>query len=85
MSWFQLDPDSVIARVQASGQTLKELILFGTTVPKKSQMRIAMLLWGVFYGIGFGARLGWAFHVCQRRTRGALESITPKPEVLITK
>lgn len=32
----------------------------------------AMLLWGVCYGIGFGAGLGVAFHLCQARTRAAL-------------
>ncbi len=31
-----------------------------------------MLLWGVCYGIGFGAGLGVAFHLCQERARAAL-------------
>ena len=33
---------------------------------------VAMLLWGVCYGIGFGAGLGLAFHLCQARARAAL-------------
>ena len=33
---------------------------------------VAMMLWGVCYGIGFGAGLGLAFHICQTRTRAAL-------------
>ena len=32
----------------------------------------AMMLWGVCYGIGFGAGLGVAFHICQARARAAL-------------
>jgi hypothetical protein len=32
----------------------------------------AMLLWGVCYGMGFGAGLGVAFHVCQNEARVAL-------------
>ena len=32
----------------------------------------AMLLWGACYGIGFGAGLGLAFHLCQARARAAL-------------
>ena len=32
----------------------------------------AMMLWGVCYGIGFGAGLGLAFHICQARARAAL-------------
>jgi len=61
---------------------IKELMLFGTPVPKITHMRMAKLLWGVCYGIGFGAGLGWAFHLCQSRTRAALESnarVAPQP------
>ena len=32
----------------------------------------AMMLWGVCYGIGFGAGLGVAFRICQARARAAL-------------
>lgn len=33
-----------------------------------------MLLWGVCYGIGLGAGLGVAFHLCQERARTTLRS-----------
>ncbi|WP_395750371.1 hypothetical protein [Prosthecobacter sp.] len=33
----------------------------------------AMLSWGVFYGIGLGAGLGIAFHLCQERARRLLK------------
>lgn len=32
----------------------------------------AMLLWGVFYGLGFGAGLGMAFYFCQAQARALL-------------
>jgi hypothetical protein len=33
----------------------------------------AMLLWGVCYGMGFGAGLGVAFHLCQSQARAILQ------------
>src|SRR6185503_6156663 len=35
------------------------------TVAKLAPIKIAMLLWGVCYGIGLGAGLALAFHSCQ--------------------
>jgi hypothetical protein len=35
---------------------------------------VAILLWGACYGIGFGAGLGIAFHLCQARARELLQS-----------
>ena len=67
--------------VEGGVMGMKELTLFGTTVAKNTHMRTAKLLWGVCYGFGFGAGLGWAFHLCQTRTRAALESIAPKPDL----
>lgn len=34
----------------------------------------AMLLWGVFYGLGLGAGLGLAFYFCQERARLLLQA-----------
>ncbi len=51
---------------------MKEMQLMGTPVPRRTQMRIAMLSWGVFYGLGLGAGLGYAFHRCQRAARKLL-------------
>jgi hypothetical protein len=34
----------------------------------------AMLLWGLCYGIGFGAGLGIAFHLCQEQVRALLRA-----------
>jgi len=33
-----------------------------------------MLLWGVCYGLGFGAGLGVSFHLCQARARAAMQA-----------
>ncbi len=48
---------------------MRQLSLFGTAVAKPAQATLAKLLWGVCYGIGFGAGLGLAFQWCQERTR----------------
>lgn len=38
----------------------------------KQHALTAKLLWGVFYGLGFGAGLGLAFYFCQERARALL-------------
>lgn len=35
---------------------------------------VAMMSWGLFDGLGFGAGLGLAFHLCQSRA-GAAETV----------
>jgi hypothetical protein len=42
------------------------------SVSRAAQAMIAKSLWGVFYGLGFGAGLGLAFHFCQTRARALL-------------
>ena len=63
--------------VEGGVMELKEMSLFGNAVAKRTQARTAMLLWGVFYGIGFGAGLGWAFYRCQAAARALLLSNRP--------
>jgi hypothetical protein len=42
----------------------------------------AILLWGICYGIGFGAGLGMAFHFCQARARAVIgDGSTPRAGV----
>ena len=48
--------------------------LFG--MPRRSRIMLAKLLWGVFYGIGFGAGLGLAFYFCQTTARNFLRERT---------
>lgn len=66
--------------VEGGVMGLKDPMPFGVAVSRKVQMRTAMLLWGVCYGIGFGAGLGLAFHLCQTRTRAVLQSIAAEPK-----
>jgi hypothetical protein len=34
---------------------------------------LGMLLWGVSYGLGFGAGIGYTLYICQYKTRGRLQ------------
>ncbi|MBL9139124.1 MAG: hypothetical protein JNK85_24870 [Verrucomicrobiales bacterium] len=64
--------------VEAGLMKARELSFFGNPLPRRSQMRFAMLAWGVFYGLGLGAGLGYAFHRCQRAARSLIGQ-TPPP------
>ena len=44
--------------------------LFG--LARSGRIMLAKLLWGLFYGIGFGAGLGIAFYLCQSKARQLL-------------
>ena len=46
--------------------------LLGFAVTRHERMRVAMLLWGVCYGLGLGAGLGLAFFYCQAQARTLL-------------
>lgn len=41
-------------------------------VSKRVEVRTAMLMWGVCYGLGFGGGLGFAFHLCQEKARALI-------------
>jgi hypothetical protein len=45
-----------------------------TPLARSTQTIVAKLQWGLWYGIGFGAGLGLAFHFCQAEVRGLLAS-----------
>ena len=53
------------------------LSLMGVAIHKSTQGRLAMLSWGLCYGIGFGAGLGLAFHWCQTEARALIASRLP--------
>ena len=40
---------------------------------------LAKMQWGVCYGLGLGAGLGRAFHLCQREARSLLSSSKQQP------
>jgi hypothetical protein len=58
--------------VEGAVAGLKNLSFAGLVAEKPAPITAAMLLWGVCYGIGFGAGLGLAFHFCQRAVREQL-------------
>ena len=51
---------------------IPECRIGGVTLAKPTQLILAKMQWGVCYGIGFGAGLGFAFHLCQSRARALL-------------
>lgn len=58
--------------VEAAVSSLK-----GTSLTRSTQFVLAKSLWGVCYGLGFGAGLGLAFYLCQARTRALLKTRPP--------
>ena len=44
----------------------------GSSISRSTIMMIAKSLWGVCYGVGFGAGLGLAFYYCQSKARELL-------------
>lgn len=55
--------------VEGKVARLPNLSLAGLVVEKPPPLTVAMLLWGVCYGLGLGAGLGLAFHFCQGSAR----------------
>lgn len=47
--------------------------LNGIRINRAAQATVAQLMWGVCYGLGFGAGLGAAFYHCQTRARALLK------------
>lgn len=56
-----------------------QISLFGSVLAKPVQMTAAKLLWGICYGVGFGAGLGWAFHSCQAQALAMLSTSGKTP------
>jgi len=59
--------------VEGAFMGMKSIALLGVVLTRPVQAMIAKLLWGVCYGVGLGAGLGFAFHLCQGQTRAALK------------
>ncbi len=60
--------------IESSLTSMHELSILGHTVAKPAQLLAAKLQWGVCYGMGLGAGLGFAFYVCQMPVRALLSS-----------
>jgi hypothetical protein len=65
--------ESAIARIKIDH-------LIGMTVDRKTRLSIAMLSWGLCYGVGLGAGLGLAFHWCQGKARALLTGSDEPPQ-----
>lgn len=52
----------------------KQLSFLGLDLSRTARGALAKSSWGLFYGLGFGAGLGAAFHLCQTRARELLFS-----------
>lgn len=48
---------------------LPESQALGITLDQRTRGMLAKAAWGLFYGAGFGAGIGCAFHACQARVR----------------
>lgn len=60
--------------VEGAVMGMPQVSIAGMILDRPSQGMLAMLSWGVCYGIGFGAGLGITFHIAQERTREVLRS-----------
>ena len=49
--------------------TLKEGNAVGIVLEKSTRAMLSKAAWGLFYGLGFGAGIGCAFHTCQTTAR----------------
>jgi len=56
--------------------SLPESQSLGTGLDRRTRGILAKAAWGLFYGIGFGAGIGFAFHACQAKVRKVLASQT---------
>jgi len=70
--------------IEAAVAEIKQFSLFGNVLGKSAQMMLAKSLWGVCYGLGFGAGLGFAFHACQAGTRAALKELPAKQGTVVS-
>jgi len=52
----------------------------GVVLDQSTRAMLSKAVWGLCYGLGFGAGLGWAFHACQTAARRLVESARQRPE-----
>ncbi len=48
---------------------LKEGNALGIVLERSTRATLSKAAWGLFYGLGFGAGIGFAFHACQAKAR----------------
>ena len=47
----------------------KEGNALGLVLERSTRATLSKAAWGLFYGLGFGAGIGFAFHACQAKAR----------------
>ena len=55
--------------------TLKEGNALGLTLENSTRAMLSKVAWGFFYGLGFGAGIGFAFYLCQKDARRLLKPV----------
>ena len=55
--------------------TLKEGNALGLTLENSTRAMLSKAAWGFFYGLGFGAGIGFAFYLCQKDARRLLKPV----------
>lgn len=55
---------------------MPSVTVLGFTLSDAAQRMVAKMQWGVWYGIGLGAGLGVAFHLCQAKARALIAAKT---------
>ncbi|HMP82947.1 MAG TPA: hypothetical protein PKA41_09635 [Verrucomicrobiota bacterium] len=61
--------------------SLKEGNASGIVLEQSTRAALSKLAWGLIYGLGSGAGIGWAFYVCQTKARQLIRAGTPNPSV----
>jgi hypothetical protein len=60
--------------------TLKEGNALGIVLENSTRAVLAKAAWGLFYGLGFGAGIGLAFHACQAEARRMILALKSSSE-----
>ena len=58
---------------------LKEGNALGIVLEKSTKAIFSKAAWGLFYGLGFGAGIGCAFHLCQTEVRRLMQTAAERP------
>lgn len=62
---------------------LKELHVLGIVLDRAARVMLSKAIWGLFYGLGFGAGIGFAFHSCQSEARRLIATLQFSNDALV--
>jgi hypothetical protein len=63
-------------RIEACMVPLRDHVVAGMAISIATMMVLMKLIWGACFGVGLGAGLGLAFHLCQVRTAALMRRVT---------